>query len=712
MRRQVLVNGGLLLLALGTLGVVWATRELPSTADLAARKDKLLPTFSKEAVSCIVLSQHGRELRLDASQSGDFLITKPWSERADIATVNQLLGSLDLASALRPADGVSDAQSGLAQGALRIRLEMGQISQTLTLGGPAPAPAGARYAEVESSGVTRRYVVSQGVATELDLPFDKFREPRLLEYGRNELSKLELSHGGAELELQRGEHGAFFMQLPGGKELASREAVERIFTALSRLSTEHFVELDEAQKALTNAPLRVKLTLSDKSAAPVMLSFGTCPGATDEALVLKQQAGKSGRAGCVPAELASALSVTPEEARLDGPFAARTDEVEELHIARGSAKLDLARKDKAFVLRAPSHYEVALDAGNTRISGILSAKGQRPTTRNLHELGLEPAAGEASIQIAGADEAAHRSEQVQLGQPRSDGSVCLKRNADGVLLCFGADDARLFDPDATLLKGLTLFSFAPSQVASFSVEAPGLNETVRRNSEGGYALEQPKGFKHDGSLVADVVQTIGTLQAARWVAALDDASSGLKAPRLHVTVTLTDGAGLRQLDVGAPTSGGYFARASSDPGVFVLPRSVVDELSTPLVERALLPVPESELSQLQLESAGRSLTMTRSGERWDGPLDADTLEAVLALKAERALHLGAPKPLEGFTKPSLIVRFTSKQGQQYRLLLGANDNLDDSAITYARLDGVDATFALSGRTATMLRDALAPSHPE
>jgi hypothetical protein len=38
-------------------------------------------------------------------------------------------------------------------------------------------------------------------------------------------------------------------------------------------------------------------------------------------------------------------------------------------------------------------------------------------------------------------------------------------------------------------------------------------------------------------------------------------------------------------------------------------------------------------------------------------------------------------------------------------LVGARDTLDDSPIVYARLDGVDATFALSERTATMLRDS-------
>ena len=64
-RRNLLVNGGLLALALGTLGVVWATREAPTTAELQSRKDKLFAHFRKDAVSRLVLTAAGRKLVLE-----------------------------------------------------------------------------------------------------------------------------------------------------------------------------------------------------------------------------------------------------------------------------------------------------------------------------------------------------------------------------------------------------------------------------------------------------------------------------------------------------------------------------------------------------------------------------------------------------------------------------------------------------------------------
>jgi uncharacterized protein DUF4340 len=712
MRRQLVINGLLGALALGTLGVVWVTRETPTTAQLAERKGKLLPVFRKDAVSRLTLSQDGQELELVPSklpgEAGEFRIVKPWPERADIATVNQLLGALDMASELRGADEVSKEQAGLNEQALRLRIETGGKAQIITLGGAAPAPAGARYAEVTSDGATHRYVVSAGVATELSPSFDKFREPRLLDSGKSEIAKLELVQGGQKLTLTQAEHGAFFVDVAGGRELASRDVTERVFNALSRLSTTHFVEADVARKALREDALRVTLSLIDKTAPPIQLTFGSCLNEPGEALALKEQAGKGARAGCVSAELESALRVTGDDARLQGPFAARPDEVEELRIVRGTEKLELARKDKAFVLRSANGAEVALDAGNARISAIVDAKGERATSHDPSAWGLSPAAGELSIQIAGADEGAHRAETVALGTPRGDGSVCLKRNADAVVLCFSAQVARAFEPDATLLKGLRLLGFAPSELSSFSVEADGLRELVSRHDDGSYELTEPKGFRHDGSVVADAVQTLGTLQAVRWERADNEEILGLATPRVHIRLELIDHT-VHDLHVGAPASDGYYARLTPDPGVFVLARSVVRELSTPLIERSLCPIAESELVELRLVSRDRSLTLTRRADAWTSSTITATrarelVEAVTALRAELAVHLGAARPREGLANPALTVSGTSANGKHYRLTLGARATLDDSPIVYARLDGVDATFALSARIAEDLQN--------
>ena len=711
MRRQTFVNAALLALALGTLGVVWLTREAPTTAELSARKNKLLPSFDKDAVKRLRLSQGERKLTLLRSKDadgGDFSIVEPWSERADVATVNQLLGALDLASSLRSAEGVSPEQAGLGQQALRIELEMAGKTAKIALGGAAPSPTGARYVQVTLEGGTHLYVVSQGVAAELGIELDKLRETRLLDYGKGEIAKLELQTPPGKVVLEQREHGAFFVNLEAGAELANRELTDRLLTALSRLTSEQFVEPEQARAAFKADKLVLKLDLFDRSVPPVTLTLGAgCPKAPELSLLLREQAGKPARAGCLPNDIVTALRVSTDELRLPGPFAARADEIEELKVARGGQKLDLARKDRAFVLRAPSRNDVALEAGNERIALILAARGERAPGASAASLGLEPPAGEVTVQVAGADEASHREEQLLLGKPRPDGSVCARRRLDAVVLCFDKSAARAFEPDASLLRSLALPSFAPSELKSVGIESKDLHELLRRNGDGSYQLEQPQGFVHDGSLVADAVQTLGALQAVRWVATSDDPSFGLAAPRLRVTVSLTAGAA-RELLVGAETSDGFFARLSPDPAIFVLPRVAFADLATPLVDRALCPLSKELLSQIELRQGARSSTLTRQGDAWQGSgvtaaRAAELVETLDALRAEQAVHFGAARPAEGFAKPATTVVFSGKNAERHRLLLGARDTLGDSPVVYARRDDVDATFALSQRAAEDLQ---------
>ena len=51
MQKQLLINGALVALALGTLGVVWATRDVATSGELAARKNQLFQEFAPADVS-------------------------------------------------------------------------------------------------------------------------------------------------------------------------------------------------------------------------------------------------------------------------------------------------------------------------------------------------------------------------------------------------------------------------------------------------------------------------------------------------------------------------------------------------------------------------------------------------------------------------------------------------------------------------------------
>jgi len=692
MRRSLLVNGALVALALGTLGVVWATRDVATSGELAARKNQLFREFTPAEVSALTLTKGGHtlELRRDGS---DFRIVKPWLERADIATVNKWLGAADMATAERSADGVSDQRAGFDSGAFRATVTLGGKKLVLTLGGPAPTPTGARYAKVESEAGAARSVVRGSVATELDVPFDSFRETRLLEYGKRELARIEIDDKDGKVELEQRAHGAFFVRVGANWELAST-AVDSITGQLAQLSTELFVDPAQARAALAGGALRMKLILKDASVAPVSLSVGgVCPTDPERVVLLREQAGKSARAGCIAASALASLTPSQDALRLQGPFSANVSEIEELRIVRGGQKLELARKDKAFVLRSPGSGEVPLNVGNQRIAAILGARGELAAT-DLVGAGE----GEISIQVTGGDEEAHREERVLLGKRRPDNSVCFKRVTDAVTRCVTEAAARDLEPDARLLKSLTLLSFAPSELSSLRVEAPDFEERLVRNADGGYELQEPKGYAYDAARVTDAVQGLGTLEATRWVAAEDHPEFGLAKPALQVFVQLTAEPAARELRFGTKVAGGRYARLSPAPDVFVLDPKLYLLLHQPLIDRALCPFDETELSRIEV----------RSGSGKPRTLDGRLREALGALRASYVTHLGAPRADEGFERPGLEISFVSKAEKRTRVRIGSASSRFSSAregdlpLCYARRDDVDATFTIEGAMAQSL----------
>lgn len=690
MQRSLLINGALVALALGTFGLVWATREAPTTSERLARKNQLFPEFRRERIERLTLSQANSTLEL-RREDGEFQIVRPWQERADIASVNKWLSAADMATVERPAEGVSDERAGFGSSAYRVTLAAPGKPMTLTLGGPAPAPSGARYARVESDGRVLTYVVRGSVASELEVPFETFRETRMLEYGKRELAKIKVESPAGAVELEQREHGAFFLRVGDAWELARPDGLRRITEQLARFSSELFVEPEQARAALATAAVHLQLEPKDAAAGPVTISLGgKCPKNEQQALLLREQPGRAARAGCVDASLVSGLSLDRDSLRLLGPFAAETDEVEELFVARGARKLDLARKDKAFVLRAPSRADVPLDVGNQRISAILGAEGELATTELVGS-----GDGEIRIQVSGGDEASHREERVVLGKPRADKSVCFQRLADHVTRCVTEAQAASLEPDARALRSLSVLAFAPSELVSLSVQTPDLEQRLVRRSDGSYELEKPPGFVYDAARVTDAVQALGTLEAERWVPSGDEATFGFAKPALRVRIQLVGSSEPRELVVGSKLGGGHYARLSPDPAVFVLGGGLYFTLSEPLIDRALCPFSEAEL-------AGVTIRVARQKPLEPDPKLRDTL---LALRATGVAHLGPARAEEGFQAPELAISYETKGGKQLRVAIGLCEPLD-APRCYARRDDVNATFLLHGDLARTFKDLI------
>jgi hypothetical protein len=83
--------------------------------------------------------------------------------------------------------------------------------------------------------------------------------------------------------------------------------------------------------------------------------------------------------------------------------------------------------------------------------------------------------------------------------------------------------------------------------------------------------------------------------------------------------------------------------------------------------------------------------------------------ALDALRADEALHLGPARPDEGFGAPTLAIEVTflpDAGSRERRIRIGQPTMVRKERMFFARLDGVDVTYAIARDRISPLLDAL------
>jgi hypothetical protein len=294
----------------------------------------------------------------------------------------------------------------------------------------------------------------------------------------------------------------------------------------------------------------------------------------------------------------------------------------------------------------------------------------------------------------------------------------LYREQDGAVLRAPRDAARFFEPDSTLLYAKKLTEFGLSSFLSADIAHGAERQVLRRDAKQELRLEEPKGFDPDGVLSSDLIQALGSLTAARFVADRDDGSFGLEQPSTTVRFvfrTETNPKVEHWLRFGRPAELGVFATLDENGPVFVLPRSVEETCHTLLVNRAVYPNATDALRGFSLNAPDKHpVQFERRGERfWPMPAGSfpddqlgELLEAIGNLRPEAAVHTGSPLPAEGFHKPVLTLQLVPSVGATQTLTFGAGDSWRATSVFYLRVSGVNATFVIAQAKVRALSDAL------
>jgi len=730
-RRSQIVDAVLVGIALAFVVLVIATRERITTTEAEARANNLLQAYDESDITRVRFERPGGSFTLVRTKTDDagaatWSLAEPIAEDAEPFGVQKLLGTLEFASALRKIkpEEVNRKAFGLDDPKLVIHVDMGQIKYRLRLGAEAASPAGARYLEIAGDDAPGKSIVlvPKSLVAELDLSLDEFRERYVMPYLSTSLDRLVLEGAGGTRKLRRADwHDGFRFDGMLGDVRTSRPALDRVLVQFARTRADRFIDPGAAEKALAGAQtVTITMTpIDQKSPVGVVEVGGQCPDEGSDVVALRRKPDRV--AACVPKTVLSGLT-TPADALVDRTlFWMRPDEVEGFEVVEGDARLAMDRKETGFVLRAPHEGEVDAEAGNGRLEAIVHATGTLVEAPDPKKLGLDPPHGHVVVRSAAADDSKVAEETVLLASPAADGTVYVEREHDHAVLALGREAARALVADSALVRDRSILDVPIADVTRVEVGTTP-RQVVERRESGTLTLTSPPGFKVDGALALELCDALRTLSAERWVMDRDDGSFGLSQPSLSARLSVQSGGKVAEhvVRLGRPAGSGYYASLDADPAVFVLSRRLHEILTTLVIDRGVFVMDPQITSKITLQSGTRTVVLERRGDDFvqtdaGEPLSGDSVRKIVdtlsSLRAEAALEVGPAKPEQGLAAPLLRVRLDVEPGHPDRsgpivFQIGSGDAWRGISIHYARVDGVDATFALARSNVRALLDAL------
>jgi Domain of unknown function (DUF4340) len=729
----------LVVLAVGTAAYAYVVdRERVSDADRQSRSADVFPSFRVDDVRRIELEHGSEKLVLDrppagasapqasASSGSGWAMTSPRPDATDPAAIDVLLRELDLARRVRDVQA-ADAR-GLDAPRVRGTVAVGPVEYRFALGSDAATPDGAAYMRVEGEGT---FVVGRALKVQLLRGADAYRDRTLVPYGASDVARVELrAPVGGVVVLER--HGTAF-RVGGTNGLrASRAAVDHLFEALADARAESFVDDGAADRAVGPRARAVVLIPRDPARPRMtLLVGGTCPSAdptlVDDVVVVRLEPTRT--SACAARGLVEALGVTAEALVDEAPFIAHADEIEELRIESRDAaglRVDLARRGNGWHERAPEDRDLDADE-------VDSANGLAASLTGARALDARPSApGERLAMIARTTivrTGGASPEVVEIEAPDVGGVSLARRADDASVLRLPREAARRFEPHPIAIERRTLWRapIDPGEVTAIDDSCSRSPQRLELDD----GVWTARGFAVDNLSASGLAESFARAKADAWIAETDDGTFGFGRPgSCSVTLTLDQAgdAGARRVGIvfGDEAEGGLYARAADGRAVFLAPRSLRELAARPSIDRGRFRLDIASLVRVVVERNGARVVLSRprgadrlvrAGAELDGGEASDEadrgrgLERGLAgLYAEAAVHAGPPDADEGMDRPTLAIDATSRRGPEgpveTRISIGAPERGGTTDAYFARVSGVDATFAVPRSAVSAILDAL------
>ena len=452
-----------------------------------------------------------------------------------------------------------------------------------------------------------------------------------------------------------------------------------------------------------------------------------------------------------------------KDAALEGKMYVRLADAKDVFIAAQNVRTDISKKPDDFrdrkltdittaqvtraVLKSPAgeielmkkneHWEIVrpLQArGDDEKIGDLLANVTNARIQefvsddrgDLHAYGLSEPRG--SITIYGPDEKRGRTLQIGSAAEKIKDAVYgrfLPRNAVYALAKKTEDVLNVRPND---LRDRHLARIDTNNLDRINLESTGQPKIVLARKERDWTIASRSNTPANSDEVRRLLDALNDQQVTRFVAdtATELPKYGLDQPQLRLTFssfasenTAETGAGehpFLNLSFGKVEGNEVYARVGEEPFVVVVNQELLAKIWTDPLQWQELAIFKFKPDQIHRVSrvTEHEVSLVRSSAKdwkWikgEGEIDKTNLESLLnTLASLRAVRwIGATTPAHGFEKPQLVITFTTSPDDKalHKLTIG---NQANEGTWFAKIDGRDGTFVISGPDNSALRLPLA-----
>ena len=558
------------------------------------------------------------------------------------------------------------------------------------------------------------------------------RQGLVFDIDRDDIDTIRIQNAESVIELKRS--GADWQMTKPVSDNADGLAVSQLLTTLEMLRSTTEIDPDAPnvdkklvrESGVDSATLQV--TLEGKKVQE-KLQIGK--ESANEGKLYARVAGKKS-IYVIPADIKSQLTKRPDEFRDHRLMTIQPTSLNKVAIRSANGEIELDRDGEHWRIIKPLKARGNDAVINDLLAQTLNTRADAFLPTN------DPTASAALAQPLGTlvlgQEGESNPVEMKVSKPSSEksGKSYVKLSNRDTILQSPASVATILEKSPNDLRDRHIAQFDFNTIDKITVSSAGKPTVILRRKDEAWSIESAADKPANPAVIQRLGETLASQDVTGFVSdvASDLAKYGLDKPRLRVTLssiasenTAESNAGeesVVDLLFGRSENGNVFAKLGDEPFIFSVSESVYNSVPTePLDYRslAIFNFKPDDLIKIEIaRQSGQQVTMERVSGEWKiegaevSSESAQSLVNTLAhLRAER--WVGDVKPEQVVAKPSLVVRFASKDSKSHEVKIGEANR---DGFHYATSDVADGVFLISAPdfsalSASMIKPAASPT---